>query len=185
MLLAGIADTRPQSVTAYSAKPPLPEHITRSPGFTSSTSLPTASTSPANSSPSTVPGPPAAPWKRPEAMMRTARLRPAARTRTRTWLAPGLGLGMSRTSMPLPVSTAAFMMRSPPLAVIYLRAAFVELSTRLDPGQGAAGARLLRRRYHAGRVRELRVDADQDLVNSRCATNRGGLPSRAARLEWL
>ena len=83
--------------------------MTRSPGLTVFTSLPTASTSPANSSPSTVPGPPELPCIWPDAIMRSARLRPAARTRTRTWFGAGFGFSTSRTSIPVPVSTAAFM----------------------------------------------------------------------------
>ena len=48
-------------VTAYSAKPPGAEAITRSPGLTPLTSLPTASTSPAHSKPSRAPTPPTLP----------------------------------------------------------------------------------------------------------------------------
>src|SRR6185503_7620232 len=47
-------------------------------------------------------------------MMTSARLRPAARTRTSTWFGAGLGLGTSRTSTPPAAITAAFMMQTPP-----------------------------------------------------------------------
>ena len=60
MLLAGMRCTRPKSVTTYSACAPGAEPITRSPGLMPSTSLPTASTSPAHSSPIRAPFPPTA-----------------------------------------------------------------------------------------------------------------------------
>src|SRR5215831_13744531 len=74
MLLAGMAWTRAKSVTAYSAMPPGAVAMTRSPGFRPATSLPTASISPAHSSPMRAPTPPTAPCRWPEATMRSARL---------------------------------------------------------------------------------------------------------------
>src|SRR3954468_55057 len=112
MLLAGILWARPESATAYSAKPPAAELITRSPGLKSLTSAPTASTSPAHSRPTMVPGPPTVPWRLPEATARSARLSDAALTLIRISLALGEGLGASLYWTPLSVTTAAFMVVS-------------------------------------------------------------------------
>src|SRR5476651_1572807 len=109
MLLAGILWARPESATAYSAKPPAAELITRSPGLKSLTSPPTASTSPAHSRPTIVPGPPTVPWRWPEATARSARLSEAASTLIRISLGLGEGLGASLNWTPCWVTTAAFM----------------------------------------------------------------------------
>src|SRR5687768_2770569 len=112
MLLAGILWARPESVTAYSAKPPAAELITRSPGLKSLTSPPTASTSPAHSRPTMVPAPPTVPWRWPDATARSARLSDAAFTLIRISLALGVGLGASLYWTPCSVTTAAFMVVS-------------------------------------------------------------------------
>src|SRR3954468_19931554 len=112
MLLAGILWARPESATAYSAKPPAAELITRSPGLKSLTSAPTASTSPAHSRPTMVPGPPTVPWRLPEATARSALLSDAALTLIRISLALGEGLGASLYWTPFSVTTAAFMVVS-------------------------------------------------------------------------
>src|SRR5436190_8414392 len=109
MLLAGILWARPESVTAYSAKPPAAELITRSPGLKSLTSPPTASTSPAHSRPTMVPAPPTVPWRWPEATARSALLSEAAFTLIRISLALGEGLGASLYWTPCSVTTPAFM----------------------------------------------------------------------------
>src|SRR6516225_9587170 len=57
---------------------------------------------------------PTAPWPpTPRAALRSARLRPAALTRTRISCGFGFGCGISRTSKPLSVATAAFILKSP------------------------------------------------------------------------
>src|SRR5579883_2290616 len=112
MLLAGTLCARPESATAYSAKPPAAELITRSPGLKSLTSLPTASTSPAHSRPTMVPGPPTAPWRWPEATARSARFSDAAFTLIRSSWALGEGLGASLYWTPFSVTAAAFMVVS-------------------------------------------------------------------------
>src|SRR5207248_5674519 len=109
MLLAGILWARPASVTAYSAKLPAAELITRSPGLKSLTSAPTASTSPAHSRPTIVPVPPTVPWRWPEATARSARFREAAFTLIRSSCGLGEGLGASLYWTPCSVTTAAFM----------------------------------------------------------------------------
>src|SRR6478752_3189114 len=112
MLLAGILWARPESATAYSAKPPAAELMTRSPGLKSLTSAPTASTSPAHSRPTMVPGPPTVPWRWPEATARSARFSDAAFTLIRISLALGEGVGASLYWTPFSVTTAAFMVVS-------------------------------------------------------------------------
>src|SRR6202045_4899701 len=113
MLLPGMRFTRPASVTAYSAKPPGAEPMTRSPALKSLTSLPTASTSPEHSSPIRPPMPPAGPCWMPAATNVSARLRLEARTLIRTSLGFGSGFGRSRTSTPFSPRTAAFTMIPP------------------------------------------------------------------------
>src|SRR5215467_1450311 len=113
MLLAGMAWTRAKSVTAYSAMPPGAVAMTRSPGLKPATSLPTASNSPAHSSPIRAPTPPTTPCRWPEATMRSARLSVEARTRISTSLGLGTGFSRSRTSTPASPRTAAFMSTSP------------------------------------------------------------------------
>src|SRR6478672_1361333 len=109
MLLAGILWARPESVTAYSAKPPAAELITRSPGLKSFTSPPTASTSPAHSRPTMVPAPPTVPWRWPDATARSARFSDAALTLIRISLGLGEGFGASLYWTPCSVTTAAFI----------------------------------------------------------------------------
>src|SRR5882672_9139706 len=133
MLLAGILWARPESVTAYSAKPPAAELMTRSPGLKSFTSAPTASTSPAHSRPTIVPVPPTVPCRWPDATARSARLSEAARTLIRISLGLGEGFGASRTSTPFSPTTAAFMTISldfagSALPVAIAQQAFIELS---------------------------------------------------------
>src|SRR5215469_13483349 len=118
MLFAGTLWARPQSATAYSAKPPAAELMTRSPGLKSFTSLPIASTSPAHSRPTIVPGPPAAPCRLPAATARSARLSDAARTLIRISLGLGEGLGASLYWTPFSVTTAAFILRSPQAVIL-------------------------------------------------------------------
>src|SRR5258708_6479419 len=112
MLLAGILWARPASVTAYSAKLPAAELMTRSPGLKSLTSPPTASTSPAHSRPTMAPGPPTVPWRWPAATARSARLSEAARTLIRISCGLGTGLATFRISTPCSPATAAFMISS-------------------------------------------------------------------------
>src|SRR5215468_714872 len=109
MLLAGTLWARPESVTAYSAKLPAAELITRSPGLKSLTSPPTASTSPAHSRPTMVPGPPTVPWRLPAATARSARLSDAAFTLIRISCGLGEGFATSRISTPVSPTTAAFI----------------------------------------------------------------------------
>src|SRR5438270_1363261 len=111
--------TRPASVTTYSAKPPGAEAIMRSPGLIPSTSLPTASTSPAHSKPSRAPTPPTLPCWWPKATSRSARLRLEARTRIRTSFGFGAGFGRSRISTPLSPKTAARMVHPPVAPILY------------------------------------------------------------------
>ena len=59
--LPGSGKVRPQSATAYSAYPAVPEHMTRSPALMPFTSLPTCTASPENSMPTMVPAPPMLP----------------------------------------------------------------------------------------------------------------------------
>src|ERR1700675_198108 len=113
MLLPGMRFTRPASVTAYSAKPPGAEPITRSPALKSLTSLPTASTSPEHSSPSRAPMPRAGPCWMPAATNVSARLRLEARTLISTSLGFGSGFGRSRISIPFSPRTAAFTIIPP------------------------------------------------------------------------
>src|SRR6202171_4775320 len=113
MLLPGMRSTRPASVTAYSAKPPGAEAMTRSPALKSLTSLPTASTSPEHSSPMRAPMPATGPCWMPAATNVSARLRLEARTLISTSLGFGSGFGRSRTSMPFSPRTAAFTIIPP------------------------------------------------------------------------
>src|ERR1700722_12768360 len=113
MLLPGMRLTRPASVTAYSAKPPGAEPMTRSPALKSLTSLPTASTSPEHSSPIRAPTPPTGPCGMPAATNVSARLRLEARTLISTSLGFGSGFGTSRTSTPFSPRTAAFTIIPP------------------------------------------------------------------------
>src|SRR5882672_8381618 len=134
MLLGGILWARPASVTAYSAKLPAAELITRSPGLKSLTSPPTASTAPAHSRPTMAPGPPTVPWRWPAATARSARLSEAARTLIRISWGLGTGLATSRISTPCSPATAAFMISSSDdfalatLPVTVAQQAFVELA---------------------------------------------------------
>src|SRR5579871_2008426 len=105
MPFAGMWWTRPASVTTYCANPPVAEASTRSPGLMPVTSAPTASTSPAHSSPRRAP-PALAEGRR--TARRSARFRLAARARIKTSLAAGIGFGSSRISAPLAPTTAAF-----------------------------------------------------------------------------
>src|SRR5262245_42114878 len=109
MLLAGTLWARPESVTAYSAKLPAAELMTRSPGLKSLTSPPTASTSPAHSRPTMVPAPPTVPWRLPAAAARSARLSDAAFTLIRISCGLGAGFATSRISTPFSPTTAAFI----------------------------------------------------------------------------
>src|SRR5262249_8517302 len=109
MLLAGTLWARPASVTVYSAKPPAAELMTRSPGLKSLTSPPTASTSPAHSRPTMVPGPPTVPCRLPAATARSARLSDAAFTLIRISCGLGAGFATSRISTPFSPTTAAFI----------------------------------------------------------------------------
>src|SRR5580700_6192938 len=113
MLLPGMRFTRPASVTAYSAKPPGAEPMTRSPALKSLTSLPTASTSPEHSKPIRAPTPPTGPCWMPAATNVSARLRLEARTLISTSLGFGSGFGRSRTSIPFSPRTAAFTIIPP------------------------------------------------------------------------
>src|SRR4051812_40495168 len=88
--------------------------MTRMPGaMEPGTSAPTETTSPANSMPTMVPAPPTLPCAWPAATARSARFRPAARTRIKTCWGPGFGSGTSWTWTPDAVTTAAFMAISP------------------------------------------------------------------------
>src|SRR4029079_4196714 len=101
------AKQRRQSATAYSAKPPIPEHMTRSPGRKADTSAPASTTSPDHSRPSRVPTPPCAPCERPSTSSKSARLSELARTRTRISVGPGLGRATSAPRGPHSVRIVA------------------------------------------------------------------------------
>ncbi len=105
----GMSCTRPWSTDTYSAKAAAPEPITRSPAFRPVTAAPVSEISPAHSSPSTAPAPPAPPWMTPRAMARSARLSAAARTRTSTSSGPGCGTGTSASSGPSAPRMCAFI----------------------------------------------------------------------------
>src|SRR6202051_382895 len=113
MLLPGMRCTRPASVTAYSAKPPGAEPMTRSPALKCCTSLPTDSTSPEHSRQIRAPTPPTGPCWMPAATSVSARLRLEARTLIKTSLGFGAGFGRSRASIPFSPRTAAFTIIPP------------------------------------------------------------------------
>src|SRR5262245_10352471 len=95
--------------------------MTRSPALRLRTSAPLSTTSPAHSSPTVAP---AWPWPpAPRAADRSARFRPAARTFTSTSCGFGWGCGISRSSRPFGVPTAAFM--------VFLVCWEIELADRL------------------------------------------------------
>src|SRR5262245_32435357 len=157
--------------------------MTRSPAFTPLASAPTASTSPANSRPSTAPGPPALPCMRPEAMITSARLRPAARTRTSTWLGAGAGLATSRISTPASAITAAFMMQRPPTCCRTLARRTRAVADRLGIFQvevpGKIDPRVLRHLGYEGmahrRACRFGVDGGEMRVGQHLAHDPGGL----------
>src|SRR4051812_37764659 len=114
--------------------------MTRMPGaMEPGTSAPTETTSPANSMPTMVPAPPTAPCAWPAATARSARLSPAARTRTSTCWGPGFGSGTSWTWTPDAVTTAAFMAVSPGLRF----AGEWSLDALREPVPGGAGWHVL------------------------------------------
>src|SRR5579871_2145654 len=162
MLLAGILWARPASATAYSAKPPAAELMTRSPGLKSFTSPPTASTSPAHSRPTIVPGPPTVPWRWPDATARSARLSDAAFTLIRISLALGEGFGASLYWTPFSVTTAAFMVvslcRGRPIARRrMLRCSVHRIRAQVEQGDQHGGERR-RRRGNDDERREVAVE---------------------------
>src|SRR3982074_3660007 len=77
------------------------------------------------------PTPPWLPWGRPRAVVRSARLRLAARTFTITSLGFGRGCGTSRTSIPFSLATPAFISFSVVCPTCVLAAGLVQRHARL------------------------------------------------------
>src|SRR5262245_35701791 len=86
--------------------------------------------------PTGAPIPPWAPCGRPRAVVRSARLRPAARTLTSTSLGFGRGCGISRTTSPSLLATPAFISLSFDLALIHRH---VRPLSDIGPFAGLAG----------------------------------------------
>src|SRR5262245_21138855 len=119
--LIGLGARRTSVVVAYSAKLPGPEPNTSSPGLTSVTFLPTASTCPARSTPRTLePGTRSSLPMRWGSLLRSrcqsSALTEAALTLTSTWSSPATGFSISRSSRtsgdPYPFWTTAFISTS-------------------------------------------------------------------------
>ena len=110
VMLSSTAIASAWCTTTYSAwAPPPTSPITRSPRDQYVTPRPTSTISPAYSSPGMSSGQPAGAGYLPARWLRSARLRPAAWTRTRIW--PSCGTGVGRSSMESEGRMSARMVR--------------------------------------------------------------------------